>query len=122
MKKVLIIEDNSDNIDVVEAFLEDYFELLKAMDGKMGLEMAIKEKPDIILLDISLPEMDGVEVLTEIRKNQEIKDAPVIALTAHAMIGDRERFLKAGFDDYMGKPIIDDNKLIEMINNLLGKR
>ena len=121
MKRVLIVEDNSDNMDVLEAFLEDDYELLEATDGKMGLEMAIDEKPDLILLDISLPEMDGTQVITEIRKNQEISNTPVIALTAHAMLGDKERFLGFGFDEYMSKPIVDEDVLIEMMNNLMEK-
>ena len=121
MKRVLIVEDNSDNMDVLEAFLEDDYELLEATDGKMGLGMAIEEKPDLILLDISLPEMDGTQVITEIRKNQEINNTPVIALTAHAMLGDREKFLASGFNEYMSKPIVDEDILIEMMNSLMEK-
>ena len=66
--------------------------------------------------------MDGTEVIVAIRKNQQIKDTPVIALTAHAMIGDKERFLKFGFDDYMSKPIVDEDILIQMMNNLMEKK
>jgi len=122
MKKILIVEDNSDNMDVLEAYLEDDFELIEATDGKMGLDMAIREKPDLVLLDISLPEMDGTEVVVKIRQNQEIMDTPVIALTAHAMLGDKERFLKFGFNEYMSKPIVDEDLLIEMMNNLMGEK
>jgi len=122
MKKILIVEDNSDNMDVLEAYLEDDFELIEATDGKMGLDMAIREKPDLVLLDISLPEMDGTEVVVKIRQNQEIMDTPVIALTAHAMLGDRERFLEFGFNEYMSKPIVDEDLLIEMMNNLMGEK
>ncbi len=121
MKRVLIVEDNQDNMDVLEAFLEDDYELLKATDGKMGLEMAIDEKPDLILLDISLPAMDGAQVIAEIRKDREIRNTPVIALTAHAMLGDKEKFLKSGFDGYMSKPIVDEDELIEMIDRLMGE-
>ena len=121
MKKVLIVEDNQDNMDVLEAFLEDDYKLIEATDGKMGLGMAIEEKPDLILLDISLPEMDGTQVITEIRKNQEINNTPVIALTAHAMLGDREKFLASGFNEYMSKPIVDEDILIEMMNSLMEK-
>lgn len=121
MKRVLIVEDNQDNMDVLEAFLEDDYELLKATDGKMGLEMAIDEKPDLILLDISLPAMDGAQVIAEIRKNRDTRNTPVIALTAHAMLGDKEKFLKSGFDGYMSKPIVDEDKLIEMIDRLMGE-
>jgi len=121
MKKILIIEDNEDNMCVLEAFLEDDFELLQAIDGKMGLDMAIKEKPDLILLDISLPQMDGTEVMTRIRENESIKHTPVIALSAHAMAGDKDRFLSFGFNDYMSKPIVDEDLLIEMMNKLLAE-
>ena len=119
MKKILIVEDNEDNMYVLEAFLEDDFELIEATDGKMGLEMAINEKPDLILLDISLPKMDGTEVITHIRKHEDIKDTPVIALTAHAMLGDKERFMEFGFNEYMSKPIVDEDLLIEMMNKLI---
>jgi len=120
-KKILIVEDNEDNMSVLEAFLEDDFELIKATNGKMGLEMAIEEKPDLILLDISLPQMDGTEVIVKIRKHDEIKNTPTIALTAHAMIGDKEKFIEFGFDDYMSKPIIDEDLLIKMMKNLMEK-
>ena len=121
-KRILIVEDNIDNMSVLEAFLEDDFELIKATDGKMGFDIAINEKPDLILLDISLPYMDGTEVIIKIRKDKNIKDTPVIALTAHAMIGDREKFLEFGFDDYMSKPIVDEDLLIAMMNNLMEKK
>jgi len=122
MKTVLIIEDNRDNMDVLEAFLEDDFELLEATDGQSGLDMVKEEQPDIVLLDISLPIMDGLEVIKYIREDEVINNIPVIALTAHAMLGDKEKFLKAGFDDYMSKPIIDDELLIDMINSVLENR
>jgi CheY-like chemotaxis protein len=119
MKTILIIEDNIDNTEILEAFLEDDFILLKAFDGKTGFEMIKNKKPDMVLLDISLPQMDGIEIISQMRIDGKCKDIPVIALTAHAMIGDKERFIKAGFDDYMSKPIIDDALLIKMINNLI---
>jgi len=119
MKDILIIEDNADNMDVIKAFLEDDFELLEATDGRAGLEMVKNIKPDLVLLDISLPEMDGLEVIKKIREDINIKDIPVIALTAHAMLGDKERFMKSGFDNYMSKPIVDIELLIKMINKLL---
>jgi len=119
MYKILIVEDNSDNLAVLEAFLEDDYKLINAADGKKGLEMAISEKPDLILLDISLPEMDGTEVLRQIRKSEAIKNTSTIALTAHAMVGDREKYLSLGFDAYISKPIIDDEELIDLIDTLI---
>ncbi len=119
MNKVLIVEDNADNLAVLEAFLEDDYNLVNADNGKKGLEMAIAEKPDLILMDISLPEMDGTEVLAEIRRIDEIKNTPTIALTAHAMVGDKERYLALGFEAYVSKPILDDEELIELIEKLI---
>ncbi len=121
MYKILIVEDNADNLAVLEAFLEDEYELVNAEDGKKGLDLALSQKPDLILLDISLPEMDGTEVLAQIRKIDEIKDTPVIALTAHAMLGDKEKFLELGFNAYVSKPIIDDETLLELIETLIKK-
>ena len=79
MYKILIVEDNADNLAVLEAFLEDDYDLINATDGKIGLDMAISQNPDLILMDISLPEIDGTEVLKEIRKIDNIKDTPVVA-------------------------------------------
>jgi len=121
-KKILIVEDNLDNISVLEAFLEDDFELIEANDGETGLLMAIEHEPDLILLDISLPKMDGTEVITKIREHEKINNIPAIALTAHAMIGDREKFIAFGFNDYMSKPIVDDEVLIKMMNDLMGEK
>jgi len=120
MKNILVIEDNIDNMDLVEAMIEDNFIVLKAFDGKAGLEKAIEKKPDLILLDISLPEMDGTEVIKEIRKNESIKNTPIIALTAHAMIGDKEKYINLGFNNYMSKPIIDEDDLLDIIGELLN--
>jgi len=119
MKKIVVVEDNHDNADLIEAFLEDLFELDFSYDGKSGLEKIKQVKPDLVLLDISLPEMDGNEVVKRIREDKNISQIPVIALTAHAMLGDKEDFLKKGFNDYMSKPIQDEDKLIDLINDLI---
>jgi CheY-like chemotaxis protein len=121
MKRIVVIEDNHDNADLIEAFLEDDYKLYFAYDGLSGLNMVKDIKPDLVLLDISLPEMDGNEVVKAIRKDNDILDIPVIALTAHAMLGDKEVFLKKGFNDYMSKPILDEDKLIDMIEDLINK-
>ena len=118
-KRILVIEDNQDNMDLVEAFLEDSYELLLSKDGQEGLNMIKEYKPDLVLLDISLPKMDGIEVIKEIRKDNSISSIPVIALTAHAMIGDRETFLKYGFSEYLSKPIQDEDILINLMESLL---
>lgn len=119
MKRILVVEDNQDNLDLIEAFLEDVYSLSYATDGKMGLDKVIEEKPDLVLLDISLPKMDGTEVIKAIRENDKICNIPVIALTAHAMLGDREAFIKQGFTDYMSKPIEDEDVLIELMESFL---
>jgi len=119
MYDILIVEDNKDNMAVMEAFLEDDFNLLCATDGYEGLKMAKEHKPDVILMDISLPGMDGVEALNKIRTAEGLENTVVVALTAHAMVGDKENYLAKGFDAYMSKPVVDDEALIDMINELL---
>lgn len=102
---VLLIEDNPDNTITVKALLAEKYDLLNALDGLSGLEMAKTYEPNLILLDISLPEMDGFTVLNEIRKLDHMAHIPVVALTARAMKGDRENLLEFGFNDYVSKPI-----------------
>jgi len=102
---VLIVEDNPDNMITLKAVLPDGLDIREAVDGKQGLEKALHLLPDLILLDIALPKMDGMEVAAALRENDNTKDIPIIALTAQAMKGDRERILEAGCDDYISKPI-----------------
>ena len=118
--KVAVIEDNPDNRLLVQALLEDTYEIVEFETGVDAVQGLLEEDPDLILLDISLPEMDGTEVLQWIREQEALADTPVVALTAHAMAGDRERFLEAGFDDYLTKPIVDEAVLIETIGKWLG--
>ena len=115
---ILLIEDNPDNTLTIMALLGNEYFLLSAEDGTSGLEKARNFKPDLILLDISLPGLDGFEVLKGIRETESIKHTPVIAVTARAMKGDKEALLKAGFDAYIPKPV--ENELLEStINQLL---
>ncbi len=120
MKRVAVIEDNPDNRLLVRAILEDHYELTEFASGQEALDAMPADPPDVILLDISLPEMDGTEVLAMIRKNENLRDLPVVALTAHAMVGDRERFLAAGFDQYISKPILEPDKLVAVVAGLLA--
>jgi two-component system cell cycle response regulator DivK len=113
--RIAVVEDNPDNRLLVEALLEDLYDLTEYETGASVLEGLIEDSPDLVLLDISLPEMDGTEVLAWIRQQEEIKDLPVVALTAHAMAGDREKFLAEGFNDYVTKPIVDETILLETI-------
>jgi len=119
-RKIAVVEDNPDNRMLVQALLEDRYEISEYETGVEAVEGLGSDIPDLILLDISLPEMDGTEVLAWIRGQEELKDLPVIALTAHAMAGDRDKYLAAGFNDYVTKPIIDEDVLIEAIERCLS--
>jgi len=120
--KVAIVEDNPDNRMLVQALLEDRYEISEYESGVDAVSRLADEVPDLVLLDISLPEMDGTEVLAWIRRQDVLKDLPVIALTAHAMAGDREKYLAAGFDAYVAKPIVDEEVLLGSIRRLLADR
>jgi CheY-like chemotaxis protein/HPt (histidine-containing phosphotransfer) domain-containing protein len=119
MKKIAVVEDNPDNRLLVRVILEPLYEVSEYEDGPAALEGLEREKPDLLLLDISLPEMDGTEVLRRIRAIPQLHDLPVIALTAHAMSGEREKYLGLGFDDYLTKPIVDESLLLEAIRRQL---
>mgnify|MGYP003569502161 FL=1 len=106
MTKILIVEDNEMNRDMLSRRLERKgFNIVMAEDGKKGVDMSLSETPDLILMDLSLPIMDGWEATSTIKANPETKDIPIIVLTAHAMAGDREKALEAGADEYDTKPI-----------------
>ena len=122
MKRIAVIEDSPDNRLLVRVILEDRYELAEFDSGRKALAALSVDPPDLILLDISLPEMDGQEVLGKIRRIDGLRDVPVIALTAHAMVGDREQFLASGFDEYISKPILDRAGLITVIEALLRKK
>ncbi len=117
--KVAVIEDNPDNRMLVQALLEDRYDISEYDSGVDAVARLGDDVPDLILLDISLPEMDGTEVLAWIRQQPALKELPVIALTAHAMAGDREKYLAAGFNDYVTKPIVDEDVLIGAIERWL---
>jgi CheY-like chemotaxis protein len=119
--KVAVVEDNPDNRLLVEALLDDLYEISEYETGVEAVEGLGDDVPDLVLLDISLPEMDGTEVLAWIRQDERVKHVPVIALTAHAMAGDREKFLAAGFDDYVTKPIVDETVLLGAIERWLSR-
>ena len=119
MKKILIVEDVEMNRDILYQLLEEDYELVAAEDGRQGLEMAAQEKPDLILLDVGLGDLDGLEVARRIRADGALKDTPIIAVTAHAMAGDKEQALGAGCSDYLPKPI-DEDLLWEKVGRLIG--
>lgn len=119
MKKIAVVEDNPDNRLLVRVILETLYDVTEYESGISALENLHRQRPDLVLLDISLPEMDGTEVLQRIRADDRLKNLPVIALTAHAMSGDREKYISAGFNDYITKPILDENILLGAIKKLL---
>jgi two-component system, cell cycle response regulator DivK len=120
--KVAVVEDNPDNRLLLQALLEELYEVQEYETGTDAVARLADDPPDVVLLDISLPEMDGPEVLAWIRSSETLREVPVIALTAHAMSGDRERFLSQGFDDYVTKPILDEEILIGAVERWLKGR
>jgi len=122
MTKILLVEDNEMNRDILFRRLSRRgYVVVFAVDGQQGVEMARSEKPDIILMDMSLPIIDGWEATRRVKSDNAIRDVPVIGLTAHAMSGDREKALEAGCDDYDTKPVEFD-RLISKIERLLSQR
>ncbi len=109
-ENILVIEDNQANLDLMEYLLMAFhYHVLTALDGIRGIEVARKEKPDLIICDIHLPGMDGYEVARRIKDNIALRDIPLVAVTAFAMVGDREKVLASGFDGYIPKPIDPQN-------------
>ncbi|MDD2850502.1 MAG: response regulator [Desulfuromonadaceae bacterium] len=108
-KKILYIEDNEQNLYLVTFILEKYgYEVASATDGQEGIDLAAVVKPDLILLDIQLPRMDGYEVAGHLRENPHLADIPIVAVTSYAMAGDRDKALAAGCTGYIEKPINPD--------------
>jgi len=121
MPKILLVEDNEMNRDMLSRrLLRQGFEMVIAVDGEQAVDLARSEAPDLILMDISLPGLDGWEATRLLKTMPETRSIPIIALTAHAMAGDREKSLAAGCNDYDTKPI-DFLRLVEKIQGLLGK-
>ena len=119
--KILYVEDNDDNIYVLKNRLTRAgFTVLVATDGAQGVTMAAAERPDLILMDLRLPVLDGWEATRQLKAAPETRHIPVIALTAHAMSGDREKALQAGCDDFDTKPV-EISRLLEKIRALLPK-
>jgi two-component system, cell cycle response regulator DivK len=122
MPRILLVEDNEMNRDMLSRRLaRKEYEVLVAVDGKEGVVMAGSEAPDLILMDMSLPVMDGWEATRQLKASPETKAIPIIALTAHAMSGDREKAMEAGCDDYDTKPI-ELPRLLAKMEALLGEK
>ncbi len=122
MVKILLVEDNEMNRDMLSRrLMRKGYQVVTCVDGRRGVELAHSEAADLILMDMSLPELDGWEATRQIKANPALRRTPIIALTAHAMSGDREHALEAGCDDYDTKPI-DFPRLLEKIESWVAKR
>ena len=124
MTRILYVEDNDDNVYMLKMrleLLEDGFDVLVAENGQVGCEMATAELPDLILMDLDLPVVDGWEATRRLKGNGPTSAIPIIALTAHAMAGAREKALAAGCDDFDTKPV-DFDRLLQKINRLLASK
>lgn len=120
MKKILVVDDMPDNRELVLQYLEDEYDVVEATNGREAVDMALRHIPDLILMDLSLPEMTGWEATQVLKKNDSTAHIPVIALTAHAMTGDREKAIAAGCDDYLTKPIMAGD-LLDKIESILQR-
>lgn len=120
MKKILIVEDVAFNLDLLVQLLEENYTLITAGDGEKGVALAKSDKPDLILMDMSVPVMDGWEATRQIKADAASKHIPVVGLSAHAMGGDKEKALAAGCDAYLTKPI-DEELLLSTLKKLLGE-
>jgi len=115
MKKILVVEDNETNLYLIRFRLEKSgYEVIEAGEGAVGVELAGKEKPDLILMDIQLPDIDGLEATKRIRASEADAEIPIIALTSYAMVGDREKALAAGCTGYIEKPINPETFIAEI--------
>jgi two-component system cell cycle response regulator DivK len=105
-RKILIVEDNEDSRELVAKVLRNKgYITVEAVDGEEAIEKVVSEKPDLVLLDISIPKLDGYEVAKRLKSREDVKDIPIVAVTAHAMKGDREKVIAAGFEGYISKPV-----------------
>jgi len=121
MPKILVVEDVEFNRDLIVQLLEDNYEVLTAADGAEGIRLAEQERPDLILMDLSLPVIDGWEATRRIKADEALKGIPIIALSAHAMRGDEEKARQSGCDDYLSKPL-DEDLLFAKLAKFLGPR
>jgi len=115
MKKILVIEDNADNLYMITFLLEkNGYMVIVAEDGVEGVKLSVSEKPDLILMDMQIPLLDGYEAAKQIKANKEISNIPIIAITSFAMIGDKEKAMNAGCDGYIEKPINPETFIAEL--------
>jgi len=120
MKTILVVEDVEFNRDLLVQLLDDDYKVLTAADGAEGIKLAERERPDLILMDLSLPVLDGWEATRRIKANEALRGIPIIALSAHAMRGDEEKARQSGCDDYLSKPL-DEDLLYAKLAKFLGQ-
>ncbi len=121
MKKILVVEDEEFNMDLLVQLLEDEYEVLTATNGAAGIALARREYPDLVIMDLKMPVMDGWEATRLLKADDSLKHIPIIALTAHAMVGDAEKARSCGCNDYMTKPL-DEDILFEKLDQFLGDK
>ncbi|WP_409526065.1 response regulator [Nitrincola sp. MINF-07-Sa-05] len=120
--RILVIEDNQANLELMVYLLEAFgYEVLTAQDGGEGLERAVSHRPDLIICDIQMPVMDGYEVVRKLKSDPALSHIPVMAVTAFAMVGDRQKVMEAGFDDYFTKPI-DPKEFLKQVEASMPSR
>jgi len=121
--QILVIEDHAANLDLVTYLLTAYgYTVLQAADGRGGMEIAMREQPDLIICDIQLPDISGYEIAAQLKRDDRLRQKPIVAITALAMVGDRERVLLAGFDGYISKPIAPETFVADVANFLGGAK
>lgn len=121
-ERILIAEDNPQNMRLIEMVLGTRgYSLLRATDGKEALDMALRERPDLIIMDIQLPRLNGLEVTKKLRETPALNRVPIIAVTAYAMKGDKERFIGGGCDAYLSKPF-NANELCRVVADMIRQR
>jgi two-component system, cell cycle response regulator DivK len=119
VKRILVVEDVEFNRDLLVQLLEDAYEVITATDGREGIERAARERPDLILMDLSLPVVDGWEASRRLKAMSDLRSIPIIALSAHAMAGDEEKARESGCDGYLTKPL-DEALLFDLLTKFLG--
>ena len=121
--RILVVEDNNDNLELVRFLLERAgYQVLEAHDGQMGMDLAHQEIPDLILMDLSLPGVDGWTAARELKADRQTTSIPLLALTAHTLPGDRNRAIESGFDGYISKPINIQNFAVDIEQALRAKK
>jgi two-component system cell cycle response regulator DivK len=120
-KKILIVEDNPTNMRLIRMLLSNKgYSLLEATDGEEALAVARKGRPDLVVMDIQLPKMDGLEVTRRLRQTPEFRQTPIVAFTASAMEGDRERIIASGCDEYISKPV-NTHRFLQLVAKMLRR-